>query len=263
MILTDILKNYPCREISHIWEEYRGFFVDQADPIDGGFTSVEIFKFFPVTGIFEISGDTYDSGDHTVPELISQRFRELHDPELDYEELRAKYSGLNELQSAGSAIQFDESCELNKLQVRNYEAGYDPSQLEHFTDWLADYLPRTQIWQVRYPAEIYEISCVDQKINFEPSEDAVIEEKLFRFGETGLVEDGHWIRLRLTRFTEDGEDGSVCTINDEYDECELFFHDGEASVDPSDADLFDLWYSHLVLGNDPFDDDDDDDMTVD
>ncbi len=256
MILSDILKNHPCREISHIWEEYRGFFVDQADPIDGGVTSVEIFKFIPVTGVFEISGNTYKSNDNAVPELINQRFEMLHDPELDYGELREKYSELYALQSEGSAIRFDENLELVKLQVNKSNKGNDPSQLEHFTDWLEEYLPRTQFWQIRHPAQIYRVACVDQKIGFVSSEEAVVEEKLFHFGEADSVGEGYWIKLKLTRFVEDSDSSSVCTLNDEYDECDTFFHDGESSIDPSEVYLFDSWYSHLVLDNDPFDEDD-------
>jgi len=257
MTLRDVLLRFQCQEISHVWEDFRVFYTDHSSPTSGESSAVEFFKFFPSTATFEISGTRYNSEDDRLLDVLDTKLRSLSDPQNYYSDKKSLYSELENSRLQASLVKFDEEFELNQLQVSISDSGGDPTKLEDFTDWLVDYLAATQFWQVRYSAKIYRVSCVDQKIEHVLSEGCTVEEKVFKFVETDAFQSGYWIKLRLRLFCDEEDSTSVKTLNDSYDEAEVFFHDGERAIDPSKADSFDLWYSHLVEGNDPFEDNED------
>lgn len=76
MNIKEVLRKFPCIEQSHIWEDHRSFFVQQADEVIGeGTVLVEFFQHGLAENLYLVFGKEYEANDASLLSALEDRFR--------------------------------------------------------------------------------------------------------------------------------------------------------------------------------------------
>lgn len=253
MDIKEILRKFPCIEQSHIWEDHRSFFVQQADEVIGeGTVLVEFFQHRFAEDLYLVSGKEYEANDASLLGALEDRFGTLNG-QLN-EAQKKTFVELKDNETKVKELVFDDQLELYKLQVEKSSDGLDPSRLEHFTDWIQSYATQTNVWATRYPAGVYLFACLSDDLSFDEEEKCIKQTKFVLFGEKDdPVEYQYWIKLVFSQYLDVRPTVLPHSLSDEWEECQVYFSDGDRAIDPTELDdEFDAWYRHLVLEEDPF-----------
>ena len=251
MDITEILIAFPAEEKNRD-DTNRDFWV-----LEKNHTSTHFFSYLESSQEIEISSKLYSLGDPGLMSKLEKKFSQFEIDEAKNTELSNKSKNLKLNQSIIRQIDFSECQDLDGMQRQKFKNGQSPDKLEHFTDWLHDYIEQTKLWQVRYPKKILKISVVDVEIDKGDDELTGVFSKYAIFENLDSLEEKYFIKIE---FLYDLEiDHNTPTNPDfEFYETKIFFVEGNTCVDPTTLDDFDFWYRVLILGEDPYQDDGDD-----
>lgn len=250
MDLKDILIAFPAEEIN-VELEKREFWI----PEKRG-TSAHFFSYLESTQEIEISSACYSINNPELISIMEEEFRKFEVHEEEHAVLANKFKELKNNQSIIHQIDFSKGQDLDSIQVQKYQNERNPDKLEHFTDWLIDYIAKTKIWQVRYPKRILKISLV------EDVDVKDIEVSTGTFSKYAILEDvdasaeKYFVRVD---FYYDLDVSKNIPNNPEFEffETKAFFFKGNTWIDPSELEDFDFWYRVLILEEDSYEDDGD------
>lgn len=251
MDLRDILIAFPAEEI-YLDSIKRDFWITEKND-----TLAQFFSYLKSTQEIEISSKLYSLNDPVLISKLEEKFSQFEIHEEKNAELSGRFKDLKKSQSTSHQIDFVEGQDLDSIQVSKFKNGQNPDKLEHFTDWLVDYIEQTNIWQVRYPQRILKISVVDAAFSKGGDNLTGIFSKYATLENLDSFDEKYFIKVDFS-YDLDVENNTPNNPEFEFFETRAFFVKGNTCVDPSALDDFDFWYRVIILGEDPYEEDDDD-----
>ena len=249
MDLKDILIAFPAEE-RNIDDTKRDFWIPEKTH-----TSVQFFSYLDTTHEVEISSKLYPIDHPNLISTLKEKFSKFDVNEAAFDDLAIKFKTLGRDRVSIRQIDFANYDDLVTFQVQKSAIGQSPYELEHFTDWLEDYVQQTKMWQVRYPERILRVSVVDIDFNKDEDQATGILSKYVTLENLDSFDEKYFIKIDFLYDLEDAQ--STNTEADlDFFETRTFFVQGTTSVDPTQLDDFEFWYRVIILGEDPDEDDD-------
>lgn len=252
MTLFDILEQFPCEAI-HISEGKRSFY-----PPCVGSSSNVLFDWLDESQTIAIGNQTYKIDDMNIVEALSKMYSKLELDKDTTERLRKTYQSITSNQRIIENIKYSDNYQSDFIQREMLNAGEDPSQLEHFTDWLVEYLDETSLWQLRYPGRIAKVCVLSENNKIDHNSGTRLFTRYATFGNIDDERDIFFVKLVYDFYFEE-TDQNAEPVDEDLNSVEVFFHHNERSSNPVDHDDFYLWHKVFVLKQEVFDDDDEDD----
>lgn len=252
MTIFDILEKFPCEAI-HIREGKRSFY----PPCVGSSSSI-LFDWLDETQTITIGDQSYKLDDMNIDTELTKIYSKLELDAYATDRLRKTYQSITSNQRIIENIKYSDNYQSDVIQREMLNAGEDPAQLEHFTDWLVEYLDETSLWQLRYPGRIAKVCVLSENSKIDHNSGTRLFTRYATFGNIDDERDIFFVKLVYDYYFEETDENAE-PVEEDLNNIEVFFHHNERSSNPAEHDDFYLWHKVFVLKQEVYDDDDEHD----